>query len=106
MYYSWNPHGSFGYHQPTEFGTWTFKGTTAGLDKDEESLVKIYPNPAIDVAYLSEEVESVEVFNLFGESVMSSQNIDKIDVSELESGVYSVSVNNNGIVTSQKIVIN
>lgn len=105
LYYSWNPHGSFGYHQPTEFGTWTFQGATAGMDVSEEASLKVYPNPTSGITYISETVQSVKVLDAMGVEVLSLDDVDQIDASSLESGVYSLLINNNGELTSQKLII-
>ncbi len=52
---------------------------------------KIYPNPAEDYIILENFKETVEIYNLFGQSITKINNphqLQKIDISMLKSGMY------------------
>jgi hypothetical protein len=61
------------------------------------TAVRLYPNPANDVLFISSDsdVNRVEVYNLLGQNVMST-NIDskqtELNVSDLDAGMYLIKV--------------
>lgn len=66
----------------------------------------IYPNPANDILFVNfeEEVSSIEVVNILGEVVIST-DLKQIDVAALTSGVYFVTLTDtNGASVSQSFV--
>ncbi len=69
-----------------------------------------YPNPVSDVVYIqdAESVKMVSIVNLNGKTVMDTGTLQggAIRVDRLNAGMYIVKVvRNNGLVTSQKIVV-
>ncbi len=66
-----------------------------GVNEKETDRVSVYPNPMRDVFFVGinngSPVQSVEVFNVMGQRVISSTETE-INVSELESGMYVVRV--------------
>ena len=81
------------------------------------TTVRVYPNPATDV--LNIEVNacqtsemSISVFNLMGQKVMEStatinagMNCPRINTSELNSGIYFVTVKANGFDNTMKFIV-
>lgn len=60
---------------------------------DEELALTVYPNPATEVIGLnlaSDQVASVEVFNMTGKKVFEAQNINQIQVKNWKVGLYIV----------------
>ncbi|GAA4829606.1 glycosyl hydrolase 53 family protein [Algivirga pacifica] len=55
----------------------------------------IYPNPASNYIYLKGEKNSVswEVHDLNGKCVLKAENMDRLDISSLQEGIYILSVN-------------
>ena len=82
-----------------------------------EKSVSVFPNPAKDELNISVQspekmVISFKVLNLLGEEIINNSfnfdqgtNIRKIDVSNLENGVYVVQVKNEENVYSHKLII-
>ena len=73
------------------FGQW-------GVDENEISGFKVYPNPT--TGRLHVEIASpapYRITNVLGQTLLSGQMVDEIDVSELSDGVYFINVN--GLVT-------
>ncbi len=70
------------------------KATPSGINKAEESTVKIGPNPVSDILYITaEDVLNVNVFDKEGICVKSaSSNVSTINVSDLATGIYYVKV--------------
>ena len=69
-----NPNDSLGYGVPQFYEAYL---NTIRLDNQRDDLA-IYPNPFNECFYISNKSEldySVEIFNIFGQSIMSKQNI-------------------------------
>lgn len=70
-----------------------------GIDKNVKPTMVIYPNPAKNQITIKGEFdtnESITIFNLLGQKVIernSISNEERIDVSKLESGVYTIYFN-------------
>lgn len=70
-----------------------------------KSNVSIYPNPATD--YISVKgAQSVSIFNLDGKEVLSSQNLERIDVRKLGKGVYVVKAKTGEETLTSKLIKN
>ena len=69
-------------------------------------VVVVYPNPVIDIVYVVGDVASCDVFNIVGKRVLSvSENINKISVTDLQSGIYMMRfLMKNGSVVTKKVV--
>lgn len=67
-----------------------------GTDNVQNSKVSVYPNPVHEVLYFknADKVNSVEVYNMVGQKVLSTTAIakDGLDVSKLSKGAYVVKV--------------
>lgn len=64
--------------------------STINLDDSE---INVYPNPASNVLNISSKstLENIEIFSLTGNKVISSIN-NKIDISSLKEGMYTVNI--------------
>ena len=75
------------------------------------TAVKLYPNPANDVLFISSDAKrsKVEVFNLLGQSVMS-KNINskqsELNISDLDAGMYLIKVYGENGVQTQRFLKN
>ena len=70
-----------------------------GVNLDEitdlSSSVKVFPNPANDVIFITSDVEpsNLAVYDVFGKLIIEQESkTERIDVSSLKSGVYFVVV--------------
>ncbi len=69
-------------------------------------LLSIFPNPANDKLYItSNNVKSVQLYNLNGKMVAEYYNQNIVNIANLEQGVYVVKVVTNNKVVTQKINI-
>lgn len=79
----------FGEMEPHSF-------TIAGdenVAENDESTIDLFPNPMNDVLNIKiEDVKNVEIYNSVGQRVMFVENINRIDVSSLDSGIYFVKI--------------
>lgn len=88
-------------------GTWRFDNVTfiENFDLSTNSLDKnnfvMYPNPAKDFVQFSE-VVNVEVYDVMGKKVFQAKEVEQINVSTLERGLYFVNING---VTTQKLMV-
>ena len=55
-----------------------------------EPALTLYPNPVADVLYLSATARTVRIYNTYGIEVAHATDTDRIDVSHLPAGVYTV----------------
>lgn len=80
----------------------------AGLDENPSSDLLIFPNPASKYINIEgSDICDVVIYNSFGQIVYAtSGNIESVDTSAFEEGLYVVNVKDiNGKTTSQRIVI-
>ncbi len=73
----------------------------SGLEKHEETIVRLYPNPAQDILYIEAQsaISTVEVFDVTGRSLMLKQvdnSLTTLDVSAFKTGIYTVALHVSG----------
>ncbi len=98
---------------PTPFGSSGFDLDAVGVIYDiahydvpenEIEAVAVYPNPVKDqLTVNAENLQSVEVYNLVGQLVMTSSS-SVIDMSDLNEGIYFVRVTAEGKTVTKRIV--
>ncbi len=93
----------------TYFDDFEYAIVVTGIN--ERSIVRdlhVYPNPAVDMLYLSLEIplEKVELYNVMGQRVKVLHNPDrKINVSDLSSGMYLLhATDEEGMIHEAKII--
>lgn len=62
------------------------------ITKNDIESMPIYPNPTNDYLHINEK-HNYEVFNMMGQKVMNG-NSEKIDVRNLDAGVYIIAIDN------------
>ena len=55
-----------------------------------EQALTLYPNPVADVLYLSATARTIRVYNMYGIEVAHATDTDRVEVSHLPAGVYTV----------------
>lgn len=55
-----------------------------------EQALTFYPNPVVDVLYLSATAHAIHIYNVYGTEVAHATDTDRIDVANLPAGVYTV----------------
>ena len=55
-----------------------------------EPSLTLYPNPVADVLYLSATARTIRVYNIYGIEVAHTADTDRVEVSHLPAGVYTV----------------
>jgi hypothetical protein len=82
--------------------------SSLGVSSTNLETVSIYPNPAknfIQISTDASSVHTVSIFTLEGKNVLSASNTNQIDVSNLSSGIYLVSIKAGNSETVKKLVI-
>jgi thiol-disulfide isomerase/thioredoxin len=79
-------------------------GATTAIN-DINSSLSIYPNPVKDVLTIDGIYNSVNIYDVFGKLVLTSQTQKTIDVSTLSNGVYMLEINTDQAVKTKKITI-
>jgi uncharacterized protein YdeI (BOF family) len=82
---------------------------TTGIEDVNSIELSVYPNPATNwIMVNASELSTVEIRNITGKLISTYQMTslsERIDVSELENGIYIISVTNNSKVTSKRLII-
>jgi thiol-disulfide isomerase/thioredoxin len=79
-------------------------GATTAIN-DINSSLSIYPNPVKDVLTIDGIYNSVNIYDVFGKLVLTSQTQKTIDVSTLSNGIYMLEINTDQAVKTKKITI-
>ena len=67
-----------------------FVPTTTALDEAATKPLAIYPNPVAEVLYLSATARTIRIYGMYGTEVAHATDTDKVEVSHLPAGVYTV----------------
>lgn len=79
---------------------------TLSTKKYEKSSLSIYPNPAKDKIYFSEEIESLKIRDLTGKLIYRIDDLTQsTDISFLHSGIYLLEYNKDGKIFNQKLKV-
>ena len=78
---------------------------TTNYELSEKSL-EIYPNPANKLLYIKnlESASTVGIYDMQGRIIKSAIITDKVDISDLENGIYMIQINCNRNVIFKKII--
>jgi len=87
--------------------------TTVTVEIDDINPdIKIYPNPAsqdINISLTSSpNIYSIEIYNNLGQMVLQKQStyqVEKLDLKNLNSGIYYLNIFNNGFSKTEKIIV-
>ena len=68
------------------------KNSTDIAEATAEQALNLYPNPVADVLYLSATARTIRVYDIYGTEVAHATDTDRVEVSHLPAGVYTVKV--------------
>ena len=100
------PCGSFTYGEVEDYAV-MISSTLGVNDNVKASAVQVYPNPAIDLLNVTKvsDKASYTIYNMAGQAVAKGKVTNgKVQVSQLEKGVYMIAVDNNGQVNQVKFI--
>lgn len=107
--------GMMGIDARSEFNTITtaglvdeFSGNVLSVQTNELLELSIYPNPASDKIYIvsNNTIDNIEVYDILGKRVITLKNVNEMDVSKLNSGLYLLKIWTGKQVQTKKLVIN
>ncbi|SFU28896.1 Por secretion system C-terminal sorting domain-containing protein [Pustulibacterium marinum] len=82
---------------------------TMSTDKFANASFSMYPNPVtngtLNIVSNQDGEMNVQIFNLLGKQVLNTMTTETINVSALKRGVYLAKVTQNGVSSTQKLVI-
>ena len=81
------------YYDNTDIPATTGKHKCSATDIAEaaaEPALTLYPNPVADVLYLSATARTIRVYDMYGTEVAHAADTDRVEVSHLPAGVYTV----------------
>lgn len=72
-----------------------------------DSTFSVSPNPATDIVTITsnETLNSVELFDVNGRTVLVSKGANQINISDLSSGIYMMKISTNNGSTTKKIIV-
>ncbi|MFC2604305.1 MAG: T9SS type A sorting domain-containing protein, partial [Bacteroidota bacterium] len=73
----------------TTTGTYDCSTSVADASAEQHALT-LYPNPMSDVLYLSATARTIRVYDMYGTEVAHATDTDRVEVSHLPAGVYTV----------------
>ncbi|MGV6829017.1 MAG: T9SS type A sorting domain-containing protein [Flavobacteriales bacterium] len=80
-----------------------------GVNDMQNNAFSIYPNPAQDFVTITSALEgskTIQVFDLLGNKVLDTNTInDQLNVSPLTSGIYLISISQDNITSTKKLII-
>ena len=80
-------------------------GSSTSITNSTINKLNIYPNPTSGVLNIEGLYSLVEIFDIFGKLVLSSEYTNSIDVSSLANGIYNLNIVNETGVKNMKITI-
>ncbi|MGB5980717.1 MAG: family 16 glycosylhydrolase [Nonlabens sp.] len=85
-----------------------FQESTAGIDDEFETSIKLYPNPAEDRVNIKSNIplDEVSIFDLLGQQVYQSTQVEStVDISGFKSGIYIVKIKSGDRSLSRKLIV-
>ena len=70
--------------------TGSYDCSTAVAEAAAEPALTLYPNPVADVLYLSATARTIRVYDIYGTEVAHATDTDRVEVSHLPAGIYTV----------------
>jgi len=87
---NWKVRKFRGFDDPDIATTGTYDCSTSVVEATAEQALTLYPNPVADVLYLSATARTIRVYNMYGIEVAHATDTDRVEVSHLPAGVYTV----------------
>lgn len=79
--------------------------SSVGVTSPKYNELKMYPNPADTDVQISKEMNEVSIFNVNGTKVANYKNVSRLNISELNPGLYMVISNDNGTLYQSRLII-
>ncbi len=82
-------------------------GSAMNIQDINNSNINIYPNPAIDMININEDISDIKIYDITGKVVFESnknETTKSIDISSFKQGTYIVSMNKNSEITKEMLI--
>ncbi len=100
--------GAYGANTPLYFAMDQLSVEQAQVTATVESAfvpAKVYPNPASDLVFLGKTYKQAQVYNLNGQKLLERSNTGRIDVSDLQPGLYIVKLFDGRLWYGAKLIV-
>ena len=77
----------------------------SSIDENQANVFELYPNPAQDVLNIDGTFKSIEIYDVFGKLVLSSDNQSEVNISNLANGSYSINILTKDSVIKRKVTV-
>lgn len=106
-YLSWSQYGSFGFHQPSKFGTFTFGGLTVGNDKVSNPNINFHAIGQNMYKIKSNQEFSIKIIDTLGKAQRRIESIKEstLNLNSLPKGVYFIESIQNNITSTEKVIV-
>jgi subtilisin-like proprotein convertase family protein len=97
----------YGNNVTGEFQIAAYNANVVGVeDINPNTNIFLYPNPASSELHISglQEVTNVSIFNMLGQKVLSTKTQNMVNVSDLSTGMYVVTIDNNGVKKTMRFI--
>lgn len=87
--------------------SWYQNMGTVGINHNQTTVFSIYPNPATSYLMIRSNsiIKELKIINLSGQDCIYISNTDKVDISDLKSGMYYIKISDvNGNVGVKKVI--
>jgi hypothetical protein len=88
------PNGSGAMQYQTHTYNAVNQNETGIIDVSLTSKMRVYPNPSNNRIYILGATEGVSAFNMIGQEVFAKQEVESVDISNWENGIYFVKSGN------------
>jgi hypothetical protein len=80
--------------------------TVASISNVVTDNIKVYPNPVNNILFISGNVifYKIEVYTLLGQQIMNINNVNQIDMSPYENGVYTLKISTENTTVVKRII--
>ncbi|MEE2953737.1 MAG: Omp28-related outer membrane protein [Bacteroidota bacterium] len=75
-------------------------------EENEKNSITIYPNPASEIIHIRGDYESLEIYDILGKKIYSTNNIEKdIAVNNFKNGMYIINITTKDDMLTKKLTI-
>ena len=80
--------------------------TVASIPNVVTDNIKVYPNPVNNMLFISGNAVfyKIEVYTLLGQRIMNINNVNQIDMSPYENGVYTLKISTENTAVIKRII--
>ena len=80
-------------------------GMASSITELETLNISLYPNPVRNTLSVNGHYDSIEIYDIYGKSVLKSSSKENVDVSSLSNGIYLVNIKVDQNIAIQKITV-